>query len=99
MKPQVKQAKSKTFNYTQLNLPTACVNDSPNVKVHELVRSLVKFIVPGMDFSNDADQWITDLLLDTKGLHCCVLCWFLLCTTESVSQEVSKLPEQFVNPF
>ena len=56
MEPQVKQAKSETYNYTQFNLPTACVNDCSKMKLHELVSSLQKFIALGMDFSDHRDH-------------------------------------------
>ena len=61
MELQVKQAESEIYNYTQLSLLTACARDCSKVKVHELVKSLLKFIVLGMNFSDDVDQWITDL--------------------------------------
>ena len=67
MEPQVKHAKSETYYYTQLNLPTTCANDCFKVKVHELVRSILKFIFLGMDFSDHADQRILDLPFDTKA--------------------------------
>ena len=62
MEPQVKQAKSESYNYTHSNL-----NDCSKLKVYELVRSILKFIGPGMDFSDHADQWIIDLSFDTKA--------------------------------
>ena len=67
MEPQVKPAKFETYNYTQSNLPTACVNDCLKVKLHEMVTSLLKLIVLGMDFSDHTDQWITDLSFETKA--------------------------------
>ena len=41
MESQVKQAKSETYNYTQMNLPTFCVNKEKGKpcckkKLHEL---------------------------------------------------------------
>ena len=67
MEQQVKPVKSEIYNYTQSNLPTACVNDCSKVKMNELVRSLLQFIVPGIDFSDHADQWIIDLLFPAKA--------------------------------
>ena len=61
MELQVKQAESETYNYTQWNLLIACASDCSKVKAHELVKSLLKFIVLGMTFSDHIDQWITDL--------------------------------------
>ena len=54
----------KITYHAKLNLPTAHVNDCSKVIVHELVRSL-KLICLGlyMDFLDELDQWITDLLL------------------------------------
>ena len=52
MEAQVKQDKSEAHNCTQPNLSTACVNDCTKVKLHELVRSLLKFIYLGMYFSD-----------------------------------------------
>ena len=66
MKPQANQDKSETYNYTQRNLPTACVNDCSKVKVHELFRPL-KLICQGMDFGDHSDQWIADLSFDIKA--------------------------------
>ena len=51
-KPKIKQDKSKTNNYIKSNLPTTCLNDCLKVKVHELVRSLVK--CQGMEISQIA---------------------------------------------
>ena len=51
----------------QSDLPTACISDCLKVKVHELVRSLLKFICLGMDFSDDTDQRITDLSFETTA--------------------------------
>ena len=57
--------KSKTYNYTQSNLQTTCVNHCSKVALDELVRSLLKFIFLGMGFSDRSDQQITDLSFDT----------------------------------
>ena len=67
MQSQAKHAKSETYNYTQPNLPTNCAKGCSKVKVHELARSLLKFIWLGMDFSNYADQRITDLSINKKS--------------------------------
>ena len=67
MEPKVTQAKFETYNYTQSNLSTTCANDCSKVKVHELVRLLLQFICLGMDFSDHANQRITDLSFDTKA--------------------------------
>ena len=42
------------------------VNDWSKVKVHELVRSLLKFTCLNMDFSDHTNLQITDLSFDTK---------------------------------
>lgn len=61
-----KQGKSETYDYTQWNQPTVCVNNSSKLKVREYARSLIKFIYLDMDFSDHTDQRINDLSFDIK---------------------------------
>ena len=65
-KPQVNKTNLKPTFIHNLNLATAYVNDCSKAKLHELIRSLLKFIFLGMNFSDHSDQWITDLLFDTN---------------------------------
>ena len=66
---QVKQDKSKTYNYTKSKWIKAFVNHCSKVKPHGLVEPPLDFISLSMDLLDPLDQQITDLFVPDKQVQ------------------------------